>query len=136
MRPSAALALAALAACAGLAAAARPATGAAATGRALLQKPGLCDAATGRWEASKINCDFSCDGAGWEVGCSIDENDKDIRCKVDADGAPDSEEVKFRCPIPARGAAPECPLEGVAALKNACVADAVKAALGAWKVGA
>jgi hypothetical protein len=134
MRPSAALALAALlAGCAGFAAAA---AAAGAPGRAPLQKPALCDAATGRWEASNINCDFSCAGAGWEVGCSIDERDSEVKCKVDADGAPDSEEVKFRCPIPARGAAPECPLEGVTSLGDACVADAVQAALGAWKVGA
>ena len=104
--------------------------------RALLQKPELCDAATGRWEAFKINCDFSCAGAGWEIDCEIDEEDKNVKCKVDQDGAPDEEEVKLRCEIPAQGAAPECPLEGVEALENGCVADAVKAALGAWKVGA
>lgn len=30
-------------------------------------KSALCDAATGDWDPYDINCDFECNGTGWEV---------------------------------------------------------------------
>lgn len=49
-------------------------------------KPSICDADSGSWKPWSINCDFDCDGSGWEIDCDCDKKNKDcsdIRCKID-----------------------------------------------------
>ena len=49
-------------------------------------KPSVCDADSGSWKPWSINCDFDCDGSGWEIDCDCDKKNKDcsdIICKID-----------------------------------------------------
>jgi hypothetical protein len=71
--------------------------GCSASTRELLQdgRPTQCDAGTGSWTSDDINCDFTC-GNGWELDCET-ESSTLIKCKLDQDGRPDSEDVKFTC---------------------------------------
>lgn len=70
------------------------------------------------------------------MDCEVEEDEGAVRCKVDEDGAPDSADIVFRCPIPPAGQAPDCggQLAGLEALNNACVLDAVRQVLAAWRV--
>ena len=104
--------------------------------RVLLQdgRPSQCDAKTGHWEVKDFNCDFTCSNAGWELDCKAHKTDNLVKCKLDKDGAPDSETIKFQCKVVTSGQTADCgDFSAVNAVSDACVKDIVKAVLGAWK---
>ncbi|KAL4514049.1 hypothetical protein Ndes2526B_g09202 [Nannochloris sp. 'desiccata'] len=105
----------------------------AASARVLLQdgRPSQCDLDTGSWDSDDINCDFTCNNQGWEVDCEIDDGNF-IECKVDRDGAPDSEDVEFSCTFIA-GQAPDCDFSALNAIDDSCVRSTVESVIGAWK---
>ena len=65
-------------------------------------RPTQCDAGTGKWADDNINCDFTCPSGGWELDCETDKGNG-VQCKVDQDGAPDSQDIKFKCTFAAPG---------------------------------
>lgn len=103
--------------------------------RSLLQsKPDLCDADTGKWEPDSINCDFDCDGSGWELDCECKDKDdcSVVECKVDEDGAPDSEDIEFYCDV---NGSPVCDfsiLDATFDNNQTCVPTVVKEVLSLW----
>ncbi|KAI8114629.1 hypothetical protein M9434_002749 [Picochlorum sp. BPE23] len=103
-------------------------------------KSALCDADTGDWDPYDINCDFDCNGTGWELDCECDDKSDactDIECKIDRDGAPDDEDIYLSCSANL-GEAPQCdfaPLDQAESLIDACVVDTVKTVLSEWFIG-
>ena len=65
--------------------------------------PPPCDPNSGPWKPWEINCDWSCPAGDWELDCDCNKEDNcaSLRCKADRDGAPDSEDIRFNCTVPA-----------------------------------
>jgi len=102
------------------------------------EKPSICDQDSGKWDPYHINCDFDCDGDGWEIKCKCDKkSDKcdEIDCKIDRDGAPDEEDIEFTCTSNGDGENPACDLPPITADLTTCVAEKVTTVLESWIVG-
>ena len=87
-----------------------------------------------------INCDFDCDGAGWEIKCSCDDKSSScslIECKVDRDGAPDAEDILFECESQGDGANPSCATAPLVdpTLAGSCAKNTIAEVLNAWVIG-
>jgi hypothetical protein len=103
-------------------------------------KPDLCDVDTGKWDPYHINCDFDCDANGWEVKCVCDDKSQScdvITCVVDADGAPDSEDITFSCRNAGEGQSPSCDLDPLlnSAVATSCVKNTISQVLQLWQIG-
>lgn len=101
-------------------------------------KPAICDQDTGKWKPYHINCDFDCDGDGWEIKCKCDkDNDKcdKIKCKIDRDGAPEKDDVNFTCTSNGDGKNPTCDTASIMGGLTTCVSQKVTTVLGSWVVG-
>ena len=101
-------------------------------------KPSICDQDSGKWDPYHINCDFDCDGDGWEIKCKCDkENEKcdEIKCKIDRDGAPDKDDVIFTCTSNGENSSPTCPLDSIKTDLTTCVSGKITSVLDSWLIG-